>query len=732
MHVVRRRTPPSWFAVLFFLGLLLFVAAPDTSLAQSSAPKLIRIRFPRNNAREVLLPVYVLIKLAPSANPQSLRVTLNGKDITARFKATGDNLWQAQLNRNLLQIGKNDLRAVVARKTTGARQTRRRAFFVEPTARQNPDAAHSARRRSARKPDGTLAASFTPFNANAYSGSQTNTRQNFGHGMYIVKGWASLEPVISSWFLDAIQPDATNFPGLSPLWRWSELDWEFVPYTVSPQREQMLVNNAFPNPDVTIQRSDQNNNCAAVNGQYDDNTLTQEIATLWNAGGQTRTAGNPTLVTPNTPIAPTDFVDFAHNIALIPLSPVPYGFSLNPNYGTSGPQYWWSQTAPSFVSTWPLPCSIPLPPASEMENSVAVNVFRMPHGAMVTTGGVTDTITSTVIPDIDQSQLPNSQPKPGNLTNESFALLQNGVNLYSGWNYYTILVTPSFIAFYINAGSNGTDIENATPVRKLDINDPTNPYPSIDAFGPNMIGSQLPFEDYNDVPQPMGNLRFMLQNWVDGQGWSGPQPPDNFKGAAAYVQNVQFYPLESGSGAQNADYGATPTFDIDTTQWTSGNAQYNLMKNFHTLYGGNPMITGTQTTSPQLVQWTNAPDNTKALALGLVPIGDLPANANFFVLAPGGTQGKPNTYTAAKIDIPNQAYANAAFPQTDAFWGPVGVPITVTVWYVENPSKTCSGQIQLNNNLSWSVVSVANGCAPILPAPPFTSGNNTIGLGTGF
>jgi hypothetical protein len=731
MHVTRWRTPPSLFASFFFLGLLLLIAVPNELSAQSSGTSLIRIRFPRGNAREVLLPVYVLIKLDAQANPATLRVTLNGQNISDRFKLTTGNQWQAQLNRSMLNVGQNSLRAVVSDKATGVRQTRRRNFYLDASARQNPDAANHARRRTARKLD-DASVTFTPFNANLYSGSQTNTRQNFGHGMYIVKGWASLEPVISSWFLDAIQPDATNFPGLSPLWRWSELDWEFVPYTVSPQREQMLVNNAFPNPSVTIQRSDPTS-CTPVNGQYDDNTLTQEIATLWNAGGQTRTAGNPTLVTPNTPITPTDFVDFAHNIALIPQSPVPYGFSLNPNYGTSGPQYWWSQTAPSFVSTWPLPCSIlPVPPANEMANSVAVNVFRMPHGSLVTTGGVTNTITSTVIPDIDQSQLPNSQPKPGNLTNESFALIQNGVNLYSGWNTYTILVTPTFIAFYINAGSDGTDIENATPIRKLDMNDPSNPYPSLDAFGPNMIGADLPFEDYNDVPQPMGNLRFMLQNWVDGQGWSGPQPPENFTGANAYVQALQFYPLESGNGSQNADYSASPTFDLDTTQWTSANAQYNVMKNFHTLYGGNPMITNTQTTSPQLVQWTNAPDNTKALALGLVPIGDLPANANFFVLAPGGTQGQPSTYTAAKIDVPNQAYANAAFPQTDAFWGPVGVPITVTVWYVENPSNTCSGQIQLNDNLTWSVVSVANGCAPILPAPPFTSGNNTIGLGTGF
>ena len=723
---------PFRLTVVFFLGLLMFLSAPDANPASAAKLKLVRFRFPRANAVEVVLPMHVLLKLGAHADLATLRVTLNGDEITGRFQVLGNAQFMARLGANVVRTGDNVLIATVAARDASVRQTVRRTFFVDASARTNPDAAHHARRTAARIPDGVLGASFNSFPTSSYSGSQTNTRQNFGHGMYIVKGWASLEPVISSWFLDAIQPDPTNFPGLSSLWRWSELDWEFVPRSVSPQREQMLVNNAFPNPTVTLQRSNQANACAPEDGQYDDNTLTQEITKLWNAGGQTRTAGNPTQVTPNTHIAPTDFADFAHNIAVIPTNPDPYGFSLNPNFPKAGPKYWWSQTAPSFVATWPLPCSIPMQSSADMQNSVAVNVFRMPHGSMETSGGVTDTITSTVIPDIDMGGLPASQPKPGNMTNESFALIKNGTNLYGGWNTYTILVTPTFIAFYINAGNNGTDIEHATPVRKFDMNDATNPYPSLDAFGPKMVGAQLPFEDYNETTQPMGNLRFMLQNWVDGSGWSGPQPPADFTGAYAYVQHLQFYPLDTGSGTQNSDYGATPTFDLDTTQWTNANAQYNLMKNFHTLFAGNPMITNTQTTSPQLVQWQDAPDHTKALALGLVPIKGLPAQPNFFVLAPGGSQGKPETYIAAKMDVPNQMYANAAFPQTDVFWGPFETPITLTAWYVNNPSQTCSGQIKLHANLKWEVVSVDAGCAPMFPAPGWMSSNNTIGVATGF
>ena len=87
-----------------------------------------------------------------------------------------------------------------------------------------------------------------------------------------------------------------------------------------------------------------------------------------------------------------------------------------------------------------------------------------------------------------------------------------------------------------------------------------------------MIGADLTFQDYADSPQPMGNLRFMLQNWVDGNGWSGPPPPDDFPGADAYVQRVTFYPLQSGkTGTTSADYDPA-TFDVDIRDWTPANA----------------------------------------------------------------------------------------------------------------------------------------------------------------
>lgn len=453
------------------------------------------------------------------------------------------------------------------------------------------------------------------------------------------------------------------------------------------------------------------------------------VAFFWNQGGQTRTPNEPDTVTPNQTITVTTFSDLAQ-LAQVPATPSPYGFTPNPNYvAGQTPRYWWTQEYPSFVSTWPLPCNLPLP-TDQLKNSVALNLFRMPPGSLVTTGSG---ITSTVIPDLDQNNLPDAQPKPGTLTNETFAWANDEQGVpsyipYSGWYTYTLLVTPDLVAYYINAGDDGLGIDGVTPLRKLSISDLANPYPSVGAFGPNMAGAELAFQDYANAPQPMGNLRVMLQNWVDGNGWSGPQPPDDFAGADAYVQQVTVYPLQPGkTGTASADYGPA-TFDVDMSDWTPANAAYQQMKNFHTIYTGNPAFAATQGVSPGLARWTSAPDGSQALGLGLVPIADVPA-ADFYVLAPGGYAGQAATYLAAEIDLPDQSYATAAFPLTDAFWGPTGTPIPITVWYVDQPEQRCTAHIVLNGDGTWTAGNSDPACQSVLPAPGIRSANNTVGLG---
>ena len=604
-----------------------------------------------------------------------------------------------------------------------------------------PDPAHQQRRLSSRP---KAAGVFKPFSADLYSGSQANTRQSFGYGLYIVSGWAADAPVISSWFLDAIEPDRTNFPGLSPLWRWSEIDWEFVPYTVSPQREHIVLTGTLPHVQQTVYRSDYTTaGCPPVVGHYNDDALARSVAQVWNGSGQTRTPMTAT-VTPNMNVTPNTFITVNTFTDLATLGPIPaqepgqtvgYGFISNPS--GNGPKYWWSQAYPSFLSTWPLPCSLPLP-TGNLTTSVAINVFRMPPGALLTVGnGPNGAVTSTVLPDIDQGLLPDVQPKPGAITNEAFVWARDAstgqptLNPYTGWHTYTVAVTPDFVAFYIDAGPDGTDVQNSTPVRKMSRTDPANPFTTLSALGPNMIGGDLTFQDYYTAPQPMGNLRFMLQNWVDGNGWSGPQPPADFQKALVYVRTLDFRPLKtSTTGNNNADYGAS-TYSIDATTWTSDTWRYALTQNFKLLYSGNPEVAGTQGTSPNQVAWQPAPDGTPAIAMGLTPIKKNPP-ADFFVIAPGGTPGQARTYVAARIDIAHYSFATAAFPQVDVFWGPYGVDVPIKVWLVSNPAQSCTVKIKLNRNKSWTSSEASGPCAPVLPAIGTTTKSTTVGLGLPF
>jgi hypothetical protein len=258
------------------------------------------------------------------------------------------------------------------------------------------------------------------------------------------------------------------------------------------------------------------------------------------------------------------------------------------------------------------------------------------------------------------------------------------------------------------------------------MNDPQHSYPTLSQLGPKMIGGNLEWQDYYSATLPMGNFRIMLQNWVDGNGWSGNEPPTG--PATAYVRSASFHPLHEGAaGTANTDYGA-PTFAVNASAWTAENWRYELMKNFRSVMAGNPQFANTQTNNPNLVKWENAPDGTPALSLGLTPIQHAPA-VDFFYLTPDGAPGNLDTYVAAEVDLPGQSYAMAAFPTGDAFWGPLNTPIPVKVWFVNDPSKTCTAHIILNGDGTWTAGQTDQACSSVMGAPGTKYSNNTVGIG---
>lgn len=732
------------FPRILFLPVVVCLAVGLPALCGEESSGLAKVVRPKSNEKFERYPYHIVVKLSDGVAREDLFAWLNGQEITALFRPPANGELVAEVGpEDGLQEGRNTLYLQVWGKA-GKPEVHTRKFSANKGLLYDPDHRQHDRRADFRSDqfsdDGDDAGagsrgapeSVVGFSGDAYAGCQLDTRQSFGNGLYIVEGWAADGPVISSWFLDAIEPDPVNFASIEPHWRWSEVDWEFVPYSSSQPREYVHMGGTLPNPTVTTQRSDWANTTTGcpsappVSGEYDDNEFARAVTSNWNRGAQTRTPNDPKQATPNTTITTTGFTDLVALTTFSDLGAL-YGFTLNPNYGAgAGPKYWWSQAHPSFRSTWPDPCSLPSPPSDQLKRSVAINVFRMPPGALTRTGSG---LTSTVLPDIDQGQLPGSQPKPGAMTNQSFAWSTDAdaFNPYTGWHTYTILVLSDSVSFYIDAPEGGTDLLNATPVRRFSRTDADHPYPSLAGFGRNMTGADLLFQDYADVKQPLGNLRFMLNNWIDGQGWSGPQPPPTFTGAYAYVKRMRFVPL--APGAEGADPCESGVLDVDFSTWTQETAKYERMRLFHSEYAGNPQFANTLHTNPNMATWGAAPDGTKALVLGLVPIAKGPA-VDYFVLSPGGTQGNPSNFVAAEISVPGSVYTTAAFPSNDVFWGPVNQDLPVKVWLVDDPSKTCTCKIKLKGDGTWEVTDVSGkGCVGAFGAKGHKGANNTIGIG---
>lgn len=82
----RFQHPIPLFALVVFLALLALASAPETLAQGARGLNLVRIVSPRAKAREVLLPIHIILQFKPAADQKSLNVLLNGKNITRRFK----------------------------------------------------------------------------------------------------------------------------------------------------------------------------------------------------------------------------------------------------------------------------------------------------------------------------------------------------------------------------------------------------------------------------------------------------------------------------------------------------------------------------------------------------------------------------------------------------------------------------------------------------------------------
>ncbi len=88
-----------------------------------------------------------------------------------------------------------------------------------------------------------------PSNYLKYSGVQLDSRQPTSYGMYTFQGWLNVDnkPTVSGLFVQSIQPNPGYYPDVAKFWRWTEIDWEYVPYTKALFQEALTCIGTLPN-----------------------------------------------------------------------------------------------------------------------------------------------------------------------------------------------------------------------------------------------------------------------------------------------------------------------------------------------------------------------------------------------------------------------------------------------------------------------------------------------------
>lgn len=443
--------------------------------------------------------------------------------------------------------------------------------------------------------------------AKAFTGVQVNVRKPTGYGLYVVKAQINTEvqPTVTGLFTFAPQPAPSAYPKLNDLWRWSEIDWEFVPHTVSSAKEQINCQGSFPNATCTDLRSNGLGENELVN--WTDPNGVDKSATL-----------DYSFLTVN---GTYDNDTIAKAIGIVGEHPRIINWKTLVNNTKPGGIY---ETG----TEWGFPRTMPLPPfiakdgsKQDLYHSVALNIFRMPEGTRevdYTNPASGETVTGKFIPaksfygykpamerldraigDVGTSSgssnvSADSYQTPGfSITNQLYTINPD-YNPYNSFHTYTMAWLPDQVAFYIDAPNGGLDIQNATPVKVMKASE----YPGLSMMGPNMPGGDIPWiqtggQQTLDNKQmfQLGQVHFMFNMWMNSM-WGGmPKNNDEFKTTDTLLREVAVYPVNkkvyqenSGRKLRKADFVTNKNnanvFYTDFSKWKLNDWRTDFRKNF--------------------------------------------------------------------------------------------------------------------------------------------------------
>lgn len=510
-----------------------------------------------------------------------------------------------------------------------------------------------------------------------YTGVQVDVRKGTGYGLYVVKAWVNteLQPVVTGLFTFVPRPPPADYPELTKLWRWSEIDWEFVPHSASPAKEQIECLGSFPNASCTDYRS--NGLLAQVPSQDPNYPGNYDYAWLKTEGAYTNDI-------------------MAQAIGMQPIA----GIEESQRPAFKNWQELIDQTCDSencifkYGKEWPFPGALPLQSVDinadpNMIEGVAVNVFRMPAGTReitYTDPNTNRSYTGTFIP---QEQVESDDPLGFAITNQSY-LFNKEFNPYQGFHTYTFEVLADKIAFYIDAPDGGVGVKKVTPVAVFDISD----FPGIGMMGPAMPGGTLTWKQKSgqqvldkDGVFRLGDIQFMFNMWVNSMwggmpgtmsGWDGGSAGD-FKTTYTYLAEIGIYP-EDGKGDYIINKTSPNVFYVNFNDWNKENWWPNFRKDFVAEHASD------YTKSVLNVDWAKDPKGQlNTLRLALVKREDLPKKA-VYQLSPG-----PNSIaTVYQTGNESLVFSHARSPLTDVFKLDEDKLLTVSSYNItEDYTATC-------------------------------------------
>ncbi|MCB2187145.1 MAG: hypothetical protein KQJ78_12050 [Deltaproteobacteria bacterium] len=520
--------------------------------------------------------------------------------------------------------------------------------------------------------------------------SQAYARGNYDYGMYVFQGWGNYDnqPVVVGYFMQSQQPGADYYPDQAELWRWTEIDWEFVPQTLSSSRELIEgVQDSKGNLTYNMYRSKAYNDASQVSGEWTDDLVAQAIGLNGN---------HPDV---------TSWQDLVNH--------------------TQAGDYWAAGDGGS--PTWGFPPSLAQPSRNDLENSVALNLFRMPQGQQaVTAGGVT----SDFVPSV------STAVSGANITNQAFYWAKDAKGDYAydptGLHTYTVVWGPNAVNYYIDAPEDGTGVDGLAPVRTFTKDD----YPSLFESSLDAPGGEETWY-CNGMEKKLNNL-LMIVNVYPFDGWGGTLGAD-FERARTFVRSMAQYPFKDAASAQNttftaADFITDPSnpdvFYFDASTWTAADARYNLQKNFYldldgiynTPGGGLP----TFQSFPSLTKWQDGtqgstPDGQGAIEFSMAKWDTdyFPTQDYYYLTMVRGADASSTDNILVTIDEPGQSFVQANsynFTNLAPFWGDTGTVLTVNAQNLAT-GDTNSCQIELTADLTWTIV--PNSWADATPSMQF-------------